>query len=339
MKCIIHTKYCILHFLSTILILLLLTPLVYNYIPVQKGKTTFYLPSSDIDSVIDTLKENGYGVSKIDKMMLQFFKAPEKGWYSVKKTPKQRFTFFEILSSQKAKTMRVKLYAGETSIELTKRLAYDLKLNEKKLLEEYRKLSKYLEGDILSGYYKVARKADEHAIITALYQMSQEKFKSFTLLNCSAIESNELELKVLLILASIIQKETYHTSEMPIIASVIENRLNKGMKLQMDGTLSYGEYAHQPITSKRIRKDKSYYNTYIHGGIPPTPLCTVSIKALDAVLYPEKTDYLYFMLNKEGKHDFSVSYKEHTENIKAFKSNKHEKDSNTSIKPKPKPSV
>jgi len=335
MKRIMRTKYRILRFLSKVLILLLLTPLVYNYIPVQKGKTTFYLPSSDIDSVIDTLKENGYGVSKIDKIMLQFFKAPEKGWYSVKKTPKQRFTFFEKLSSQKAKTMRVKLYAGETSIELTKRLARDLKLKPTKLLQEYRRLTKHLEGDIFAGFYKVAREADERAIITALFQMSEEKLKNFALLNCSATEPNELELKVLLILASIIQKETYHKSEMPIIASVIENRLNKGMKLQMDGTLSYGKYSHKPISSKRIRKDKSYYNTYIYGGIPPAPLCTVSMEAMRAALHPRKTNYLYFMLNKKGRHNFTENYKQHVKNIKAFRNKKNKRDNNTSKKSKP----
>ena len=129
---------------------------------------------------------------------------------------------------------------------------------------------------------------------------------------------------------------------MPIIASVIENRLNKGMKLQMDGTLSYGKYSHKPITSKRIRKDKSYYNTYIHGGIPPAPLCTVSMEAMRAALHPKKTNYLYFMLNKKGRHDFSSSYKQHVKNIKAFRSKKKKKDSNTTQKEtsnKSKPSV
>jgi len=122
---------------------------------------------------------------------------------------------------------------------------------------------------------------------------------------------------------------------MPIIASVIENRLNKGMKLQMDGTLSYGKYSHKTITSKRIRKDTSYYNTYIHGGIPPAPLCTVSIEALRAALHPKKTNYLYFMLNKKGRHDFSASYKQHVKHIKAFRSKKKKKDSNTTQKTKP----
>ena len=320
MKSIIRTKYRILRILSKLFIVILLLPLVYNYIPVQKGKSTFYLPSSDFESVIDTLKENGYGVSEIDKLMLQFFKTPEKGWYTVKRTPKKRFKFFGELEQQRAKTMRVKLYAGETSIQLTKRLAKDLKLNAKKLLQEYRRNTKYLEGDIFSGYYQVARKADERAIITALFQISEKKLKNFALANCKhGDEPNKLELKVLLILASIIQKETNNKQEMYLVSSVIENRLNKGMKLQMDGTLNYGEYAHKPVTPKRIRKDRSYYNTYVHGGIPPAPLCTVSMNALHAAMYPKDTNYLYFMLNKNGKHDFSSTYKKHVENIKRFR--------------------
>ncbi len=110
MKGIIRIKYRILRLLSKLFIVLLLLPLIYNYIPVQKGKTTFYIPSSDIDTVIATLKENGYGVSKIDNIMLQFFKSPDKGWYTVTYVPQQRFSFFEHLNTQKAKTMRVKLY-------------------------------------------------------------------------------------------------------------------------------------------------------------------------------------------------------------------------------------
>ena len=335
MKRIIRTKYRILRLLSKLFIVLLLIPLIYNYIPVQKGKSTFYLPSSDLESVIDTLKENGYGVSGIDKVMLQFFKTPQKGWYTVQNTPKKRFKFFDELGRQQAKKMRVKLYAGETSIELTKRLANDLKLNHKKLLQEYRRQTKYLEGDIFSGYYHIARKADERAVITALFKDSEEKLKAFALANCTqADEIHELELKVLLILASIIQKETNNKNEMYLVSSVIENRLEKGMKLQMDGTLNYGKYSRKRVTSNRIRKDKSYYNTYVHGGIPPAPLSTVSIDALHAALHPKKTDYLFFMLNRKGKHDFASSYKEHVKNIKAFRStkNKKKKDSNKTEK-------
>jgi UPF0755 protein len=328
MKKIIRTKYHLLRLLSKLFILLLLTPLIYNYIPVKKGKSTFYLPSSDINSIIDTLKEYGYGVSDVDKLMLKYLKMPKAGWYTVTNTSKKRFTFFEQLNKQKAKTIRVKLYAGENSIELTKRLSKNLRLNHKKLLQEYRRLTKYLEGDILAGFYHIPRKVDERAVITALFSMSNAKLKTFIDKNPNEY-LNDIEVKILLIIASIIQKETNNKHEMYLVSSVIQNRLNKDMKLQMDGTLNYGRYSHKRVTPKRIRKDKSYYNTYIHGGIPPAPLCTVSMEALKAALHPKKTNYLYFMLNKKGKHDFASTYKQHIKNIRAFRHKKIKKDNNS----------
>lgn len=318
MKKIIHIKYRILNFFIKILIVILLIPVAYNFIPVTMGKSTFYIPSSDIDTVINTLDENGYGISFIDKFFLQFTKTPPKGWYTLHETPSERFKFFKTLQESRAKTMRVKLYAGETSEELTKRLANDLKLDHKKLLLQYRSQTKYLEGDIFSGRYTIARKADEKSVITALFQMSEQKLKEFGQQYCGGTP-NPLEMKILLIIASIIQKETNNIHEMYLVSSVIQNRLNKGMKLQMDGTLNYGKHAHKPVTSKRIKKDTSYYNTYKHGGIPPAPLSSVSIDALKAALNPKKTDYLFFMLKRNGKHNFASTYKEHLKNIKAFK--------------------
>jgi UPF0755 protein len=318
MKKLIRIKYRILRFLIKVSILLLLIPVAYNFIPVHMGKSTFYIPSSDIDTVIDTLHANGYGVSLIDKLLLQFHEIPEKGWYTLNEASSKRFKFFNFLQENRAKTMRVKLYAGETSDELTKRLANDLKLDHRKLLLQYRSQTKYLEGDIFAGRYVIARKADEKAVITALFQMSKEKLNEFGLQYCGGMP-NPLELKILLIIASIIQKETNDKHEMYLVSSVIQNRLDRGMKLQMDGTLNYGKHSRKAVTSKRIRKDTSYYNTYKHGGIPPAPLATVSIDALKAALNPKKTNYLFFMLNRKGKHDFASTYKEHLRNIKAYK--------------------
>lgn len=318
MKKLIHINYRILHFFIKVFIVILLIPIAYNFIPIHMGKSTFYIPSSDIDTVIDTLNENGYGISMIDKFFLQFTNTPEKGWYTLHETPSKRFKFFKSLQESRAKTMQVKLYAGETSEELTKRLANDLKLDHKKLLLQYRSQTQYLEGDIFSGRYTIARKADEKSVITALFQMSEEKLHEFGQQYWEGA-LNPLEVKILLIIASIIQKETNNIHEMYLVSSVIQNRLDRGMKLQMDGTLNYGKYSRKAVTSERIRKDKSYYNTYKHGGIPPAPLATVSINALKAALNPKKTNYLFFVLNRKGKHEFAATYKEHIKNIKAFK--------------------
>ncbi len=329
MRRIIRTKYRLLRLLAKIFIILLLLPLIYNYIPVQKGKSTFYLSSSDTDSVIETLKKNGYSVYAIDKIILRYLKAPKVGWYTIKVLPKQRFQFFAQLYKKNVEIIQVKVYAGETKRELSKRLAKNLNLDSKKILLNYTTLSKYAEADILAGYYPIKKEAKEEEIITSLFHESNKRLQSFIATYYkNNHEVHELELKILLIIASIIQKETNDKEEMYLVSSVIQNRLNKGMRLQMDGTLNYGKHSHIPITPTRIREDKSYYNTYKHGGIPPAPLSSVSLDALKAALHPKKTDYLFFMLNKKGKHDFASTYKNHKENIKAFRKKASQKSDN-----------
>jgi len=113
---------------------------------------------------------------------------------------------------------------------------------------------------------------------------------------------------------------------MPLISSVIYNRLEKGMRLQMDGTLNYGKYAHTIVSPERIKNDESDYNTYKHKGLPPHPLSTVTIDALKASMRPKKTDYLFFMLNKDGSHNFAATYEKHLANIKAFRIYQKEKN-------------
>lgn len=298
--------------------LLLLTPLIYNFVPIKKGLHTFYLANDNYSLLIDTLKTHGYSVSFLDKIMLRPFNSPPKGWYCINDIPNKRFSFFNNFQKYKTKTIRIKIYAGENSIELNNRLANDLDLNATILLDHYQKQSTYLEGDIFSGFYQVSTKADEKSIIHALFAMSNQKRLTFTKEYCHS-HPNELEFKILLTIASIIQKETNDPKEMPLISSVIENRLDKKMRLQMDASLNYKAYSHTAITPMRIKEDQTYYNTYKHGGIPPTPLSTVSIEALTSALHPAETDYLYFMVNHKGKHDFSTTYKEHKKYIKAFK--------------------
>ena len=119
-----------------------------------------------------------------------------------------------------------------------------------------------------------------------------------------------------IIIASIIQKEAANKDEMPIVSSVIYNRLKKDMKLQMDGSLNYGQYSHVKVTPQRIREDTSSYNTYLNKGLPPQPVCSVSKDAIIAAIFPKTTDYLYFVKNKNGTHTFSQNYEKHLENIR-----------------------
>jgi UPF0755 protein len=319
MKKILSEKYRYFVLYFEIFMLLLLIPLTYNLIPVNEGIKTFYIPSSNIDQVVKTLKSNGYEVTWIDKLMLRLRKTPSVGWYSVEPEEHGRFLFFQHLYKQKTdELMDVVVYAGETKNELTARLANDMKLDQDKLLNIYKELAYFEESDVLAQHYTIARNADENATIQYIFLDSRRKLNTFFKEYFNETPGL-MELKIIYIIASIIQKESNSIHEMPLISSVIYNRLEKGMRLQMDSTLNYGPYAHSIVTPERIKNDESDYNTYKHNGLPPHPLSTVTLDALKASLEPTASDYLFFMLNKKGSHNFTATYDKHLENIRAFR--------------------
>jgi len=315
----------------------LLIPVIYNYVPVNKGTKTFYIPSSDLDYIVQTLRSNGYAVTWIDKVMLTIRKTPDEGWYSVEPDKHGRFTFFQHLYKRKTdELMNVVVYAGETKEELTTRLANDMKLDQKKLLETYNELAHFEEADILAQSYTLARKADETATMKYIFLESRRKLNQF-INEYFTYTPEKIELKVVHVIASIIQKESNSKAEMPLISSVIYNRLEKGMKLQMDGTLNYGPYARTIVTPERIKNDTSEYNTYKHKGLPPHPLSTVTLDALQAAMIPSPSDYIFFMLKPDGSHNFSVIYDDHLENIRRFREyqkKKAQEANNSTDKPK-----
>jgi len=332
MKHFISAKYqCFVLFIE-IFIIIFLIPIFYNYIPVSKdASTTFYISSSNIDNVISTLEKNGYSVTFIDKLMLKLVRVPETGWYHVDRNEYGRLLFFENMYNKKTDhTMDIIVYAGETSEEIITRLANDMKLNRKKLEEIYKTFSHFGESDIFAQRYTIARNANEKSTIQHLFALSNDTLLKFEMENFSK-RPDSSTLKVLLTIASIIQKESNSAKEMPLISSVIYNRLNKNMKLQMDGTLNYGKNSHTIVTPERIKTDTSYYNTYKYKGLPPAPLGSVTLKALHAAMFPAKSDYLFFMLKPDGTHNFASNYAQHLKNIKTFRLYQKEKKKQQTI--------
>lgn len=120
-------------------------------------------------------------------------------------------------------------------------------------------------------------------------------------------------------LASIVQKETPRAREMPIVASVYFNRLNRGMRLQADPTVVYaltdglGDMQGQPLLRGHLKTD-SPYNTYTNKGLPPAPIANVGQAAIRAVLKPANTNYLFFVADGRGGHRFSRDYETHQKN-------------------------
>jgi UPF0755 protein len=119
------------------------------------------------------------------------------------------------------------------------------------------------------------------------------------------------------ILASIVEKETRLTIDKPIIAGILYNRLHRHMPLQVNSTLNYALRIKGVWLTDQQLKIPSPYNTYLHYGLPPTPICNPGIHSLRAVLHPAHTSYLYYVSG--GPHDdenlFATTFKQHEENI------------------------
>jgi UPF0755 protein len=174
-----------------------------------------------------------------------------------------------------------------------------------------------LEGFLLPGTVTVPRDVTVDQLLTILMQpfetqVSEEIRQGFNRQGLSLFQA--------VTLASIVERESMQTDEMPMIASVFYNRLDKGMKLDSDPTVQYalgynrGSWWTNPLTLEDLKVD-SYYNTYIYPGLPPGPIAAPSLDALRAVAFPAKTPYYYFRAacDGSGRHVFSETFEEHVQ--------------------------
>jgi UPF0755 protein len=122
-----------------------------------------------------------------------------------------------------------------------------------------------------------------------------------------------------LILASIIEKEAAQPSERPRIAGVFERRLALGMRLQTDPTVIYGlGNAYDGDLTKADLSENTPYNTYLHAGLPPTPIALPSRASIHAAVHPAPGDSLYFVARGDGTHQFSATLEEHNAAVRHY---------------------
>ena len=227
-----------------------------------------------------------------------------------------RIDFLKRLTTAKAAMTQITLIPGETRIVFLNQIASELNLDAKILNEQYEALAPLPDGFLTPNTYKVPLGISERHL--AYYLVNSSKKAHEELARKIYGEFDEKRWFKILTIASVIQKEAANEAEMPVVASVVYNRLNKGMRLQMDGTLNYGVYSHEAVTAERIRTDMSEFNTYLNDGLPPTPVCAVSIAAIKAAINPANTEFLYFVLDrKTGKHKFAKTLAEHNQNVAA----------------------
>ncbi len=177
------------------------------------------------------------------------------------------------------------------------------------------------EGEFLPETYTFSRGESRQKIINQGIMSMQKVLQQ-------AWDGRDTDLPLknteeLLILASIIEKETGIASERPQIASVFVNRLKKGMLLQTDPTVIYAVTQgktdlDRALTYKDLAID-SPYNTYKYSGLPPAPICSPGKAAIMAAAHPDKTSYLYFVASGTGGHNFAKTLAEHNANVRKWR--------------------
>ncbi|MCU0641508.1 MAG: endolytic transglycosylase MltG [Candidatus Margulisbacteria bacterium] len=182
-----------------------------------------------------------------------------------------------------------------------------------KLREKYWHIFKFVPSESLEGYlfpdtYQFYLNTPAETMALVMVDRFDQVVLPFWR---RAKQDTKMTLHEVLTLASIIEKEAQKPAERPLISSVFHNRLAKGMPLAADPTVKYA--LERP--SKRVFYDQlsvnSPYNTYKRKGLPPGPICNPGLDSIKAAVYPAKTNYYFFVANKDGSHTFSIDWAGH----------------------------
>lgn len=175
-----------------------------------------------------------------------------------------------------------------------------------------------LEGFLYPDTYYVPNGATEKEIANLMF----DRFNSvFSDKYVDRAKELGLDINDVITIASLIEKEAANDSERSKIAGVIYNRIEKGIPLQIDASVIYaitkGESTMKKVLYDNL-KVQDPYNTYVNKGLPPGPIASPGKPSIEAALYPEEHDYLYYVVNGSGGHVFSKTYEEHLNNVKKY---------------------
>ena len=291
-----------------------------------------FIPKGSTNYIISYLDKTHYSLNFLDKIVIESLGYPQSGWIDLKSTKMTKFDFLYRLTTSKAALVNITLVPGETYYFFLKEVSQKLKIPQTILFQTYFKLAYKKDGNILSQTYSLPIGMNSSDLLKYLFNYTNNKYKKYSLKIFGHYNKDKWFRYITL--ASIIQKESASKDEMTKISSVIYNRLNKNMKLQMDGSLNYGRYSHTTITRNMIKNIDNDYNTYKYKGLPTNPVCAIEFASIKAAIFPSKTDYLYFVKSKDGtKHIFSKDYKTHKKHIKQLiKYTKYKKSKSIKIK-------
>ncbi len=184
----------------------------------------------------------------------------------------------------------------------------------------WREILNQNEGFLFPDTYLIPKDADVNTVLSLMKNNFEQKFSSIP-----NTPKEQNSIKRIVNIASMIEREAKLPEDRPIVASVIYNRLEIDMALQIDATIQYA-LGYQPsqkswwkkaLSKEDLRLD-SPYNTYLNKDLPPTPISNPGKDVLEAVINPAKTDYLYYVSDETGKNHYAKTLDEHNTNIKKY---------------------
>jgi len=210
-------------------------------------------------------------------------------------------------------TAELAAQSGLTTFEAFKKAVHD-----PELLEEFNIPAHSAEGYLFPETYRLPRPMDNTA--TPIVRIMLREFHNQTEKIWPEQRPDPQDIHDVVILASLVEKETAHPEERKTVAGVFANRLQQGMRLQCDPTVIYGlgPGFDGNLTKKHLRDPENPYNTYAHAGLPPGPICSPGLAALQAAQDPEDHSYLYFVSQGDGNHHFSRSLREHNRAVRRY---------------------
>jgi len=287
------------------------------------GNIVYISPGTSSLQIATILKKKGIIKSKIlfqfAGQILKIFSSFKAGEYKFG-TKTSTWEAIQKLIKGEVEIHKVTIPEGYTVEEIALLLSMEKLVDFYKFLSIARKSNfkigpyhfpENLEGYLFPDTYFFLKLPDgEEEIIREMLSRFKKKVID-VYINKNAIANNMEALHKIIIMASLVEKEAVVNSERPIIARVFYNRLKKGMPLQCDPTIRYALGKYEGKLSIEDTKIKSLFNTYIHTGLPPHPICNPGIMSIEAALHPADVNYLYFVSKNDGTHYFSRDYKSH----------------------------
>ncbi len=187
-------------------------------------------------------------------------------------------------------------------------------MSSPRLIADFDPAAESLEGYLFPDTYAFPRGTDEAEIVEAMVRNFRRRVEG----HLDATASHGLDLRGLVTLASIVEKEAGAIEERPVVSAVFHNRLDRGIGLYADPTIIYALKLAGTWDGNLRRRDlelDSPYNTYVHPGLPPGPICSPGEHSLRAAAAPADAPYLYFVSRNDGTHVFAETLAEHNRNV------------------------